>query len=307
MNLFLILAFIFLVGSTSGWVLELFFRRFYSSANTTRRWINPGFLVGPYLPLYGFSLCAVYLLAQIDVSFIENPILRIIVLVIIMGILVTGIEYLAGIIFIKGMKVKLWDYSNEWGNIQGIICPKFTLAWIFLSAVYYFFIHPNIQKGILWLSENLSFSFVMGFFYGVFCIDLCYSMSIMNRIHKFAEDNQIIVRYERLRESISRKNDEHKEKRHFILSMYSDTYSFSEQLKSYLERERNEYGDKLKNLQEKAVETIQEATENLQEKVENLQEKAPETLQEISENLQEKTEQLIQKTSEMKEKFSKKK
>lgn len=290
----------------AGWVLELFFRRFYSTANTERKWINPGFLVGPYLPLYGFSLCAVYLLAQIDVSFIENSILRVLVLVVIMGILVTGIEYLAGIIFIRGMKVKLWDYSNEWGNIQGIICPKFTVAWIFLSAVYYFLIHPNIQKGLVWLSENLSFSFVMGFFYGVFCIDFCYSMSIMKRIRSFAEDNQIVVRYERLRESIRKKNDEHKEKRHFILSMYSDTYSFSEQLKSYLERERSEYGGKLKNLQEKAVETIQEATENLQEKVENLQEKASETILETSENIQEKTEQLIQKTSEMKDKFTKK-
>ncbi len=43
MNIFLILAFLFFIGSVSGWVLELFFRRFFSRANPERKWINPGF------------------------------------------------------------------------------------------------------------------------------------------------------------------------------------------------------------------------------------------------------------------------
>lgn len=34
MNLFLTLAFLFSIGSTFGWVLELFYRRFVSGANT---------------------------------------------------------------------------------------------------------------------------------------------------------------------------------------------------------------------------------------------------------------------------------
>lgn len=57
MNLFLTIAFLFFIGSMAGWVIEVVFRRFFSSANPERKWINPGFLSGPYLPLYGFSLC----------------------------------------------------------------------------------------------------------------------------------------------------------------------------------------------------------------------------------------------------------
>ena len=76
MKEWLILAFIFFIGSLAGWLLELIFRRFFSKANPTRKWINPGFLVGPYLPLYGFSLCVVYLLAHINVSFIHEVYLR---------------------------------------------------------------------------------------------------------------------------------------------------------------------------------------------------------------------------------------
>ena len=52
MNVFLTLAFLFFIGSIGGWILELFYRRMISN----KEWINPGFLVGPYLPLYGFRI-----------------------------------------------------------------------------------------------------------------------------------------------------------------------------------------------------------------------------------------------------------
>lgn len=66
MNIFLTLAFLFFIGATLGWVLELLFRRFFSSANPERKWINPGFCVGPYLPLYGCGLCFLYLIASLE-------------------------------------------------------------------------------------------------------------------------------------------------------------------------------------------------------------------------------------------------
>lgn len=65
-NLLLILAFLFCIGSLAGWVLEVFYRRFFSSANPERKWINPGFCTGPYLPLYGSGLCILYLLASLE-------------------------------------------------------------------------------------------------------------------------------------------------------------------------------------------------------------------------------------------------
>lgn len=65
MNMFLTLAYLFFIGSTLGWVAELLYRRFLSGANPERKWINPGFCVGPYVPLYGSGLCILYLLASI--------------------------------------------------------------------------------------------------------------------------------------------------------------------------------------------------------------------------------------------------
>ena len=62
MNLLFELCFLFFIGSVSGWVAELFYRRFFSDANPGRKWINPGFCTGPYLPLYGVGLGLVYLI-----------------------------------------------------------------------------------------------------------------------------------------------------------------------------------------------------------------------------------------------------
>ena len=60
MNIFLLYVFLFFIGSLFGWVLELFYRRPIEG-----RWMNPGFLTGPYLPIYGFGLCTLYSIAAI--------------------------------------------------------------------------------------------------------------------------------------------------------------------------------------------------------------------------------------------------
>lgn len=55
-QVFLIVLYLFFFGGVGGWVLELLFRRFFSGANPERKWLNPGFLFGPCLPLYGFGV-----------------------------------------------------------------------------------------------------------------------------------------------------------------------------------------------------------------------------------------------------------
>lgn len=231
MSLFLIIAYLFFIGSMFGWVLELFYRKFISAANPDRRWINPGFCIGPYVPLYGFGLALLYLLAKfgndsgLDVSIASH-----IVLFTIMAIFMTVIEYIAGIICFKWLKLRLWDYSKEWGNIQGIICPKFSLYWSILGAVYYFLIHPHILYALDWLSKNLAFSFVIGFFFGVFTIDVVYSANLVSKMRKFAVDNKIIIKYERLKAHVRHTHDHHEVKSNFLLPFASTKFSLHELL-----------------------------------------------------------------------------
>ena len=186
MNIALVVAFLFYIGSSFGWLLELFYRRLLA-----KKWINPGFLTGPYLPIYGIGLCMLFSLSFVDMSFIQNPILQNILLLIFMGIAMTIIEYVAGIIFIKGLKVKLWDYSNMWGNVDGIICPLYTFLWSILVSFYYFFIQSRMIEAVEWLSHNLAFSFVIGFFFGILTIDIINSMNLVVKLRKFAKESRM--------------------------------------------------------------------------------------------------------------------
>lgn len=259
MSTLLVIAFLFFCGSLLGWIIELFYRRFFAPS---RKWINPGFLVGPYLPLYGFSLVIMFLLSYIPINFVEEIWLKKLILFILMAICITVIEYVAGLIFIKGMNIKLWDYSNQWGNIKGIICPKFSFFWMCLSAFYYFVIHPRVLKSLYWLADNLSFSFFIGFFYGVFVIDLVYSMQILAKIRKFAIDNNIEVKIEEFKAEINRRNAERKEK-HFVLAFKSNGRSLSENLRLYTQKTSSKLSQEILNTMDKLDEFKDEVKENL--------------------------------------------
>ncbi len=223
MGILLTLAFLFFIGSLVGWIIEVIFRRFFSAANPKRKWINPGFCTGPYLPLYGFGLCFLYLIASLQIfDGIKNTTLVKILIFVIMTVTMTILEYIAGILSLKVFKVRLWDYSDQWGNIQGIICPKFSLFWAILGAVYYFLVHPHILTALNWLSHNLAFSFVIGMFYGVFLIDVVHSTQIIAKLKKFAEENDVIVRYENIKAHIRWVHEQRQLKYHFFLPFQTE-------------------------------------------------------------------------------------
>lgn len=227
MSLMLILAFLFSVGSTIGWILELIYRRFFSDVNKERKWINPGFCTGPYLPLYGFGLCLLYLITLLESRIPE--ISRSYILII-MTLSMTILEYITGMALKEYYKVKLWDYSNEWGNIHGVICPKFSVYWLIIGAGYYFLIHPHILDMLDWLSHNLTFSFFIGMYFGFFIIDFVKSAQLITKLREFAIENDIIVRYEALKLHIRKHMEEAKRKYYFFRPFHSNQ-SLHEHLK----------------------------------------------------------------------------
>lgn len=221
MSVFIIFAFLFFCGSLLGWVLELFFRRFFSKANPERKWINPGFCVGPYIPLYGFGLCILYAIGALETYIgIQNPVLSKALMILIILVALTLIEYLAGLICLKLFKVRLWDYSQEKWNIQGLICPKFSVFWALLGAAYLFLVHHYVLDALGWLSENLTFTFVVGFFYGVFIVDVAYSSHLIAKIKQYAKENDIVVKWEHLKAEIKEKAENLGKKTNFLFPLH---------------------------------------------------------------------------------------
>lgn len=235
-------AFLFFVGSVLGWCLEVLFRRFFSA----KKWINPGFLTGPYLPLYGFGLVGLFAITQIplDTGSGWGDALAYIA---IMAVAMTVIEYIAGLIFIKGMKIKLWDYSDRLGNIQGIICPLFSFFWLVISAFYYFVIDPYVLSAVVWFVNNLAFAFVVGVFFGIFFVDLGHSLNITAKIRKFAKEHEMVISYEKLKESIKDKLESIEKKKASFIFPFKSFRGLKEELEAYRIDHEEEVKEKNKN------------------------------------------------------------
>ena len=279
MNALLVMAFLFYLGSVCGWFIEVIYRRFFSAANPERKWLNPGFCIGPYIPLYGFGLVILYFLTIFQSRYLEINLKGVIIMIIMMTICLNVLEYFAGWMALKFFKVRLWDYRNEWGNINGFICPKFTVIWLAASSAYVFFLHGIVIDNLFWLSKHLAFSFFVGLFFGVFIIDVLYSANLLGQITKYANENRAVTNVEKLKANISNHVEESGGKPSFFFPLKS---------KDYL---RNN----LENVVDNVVEAFEEKKEKIEAKVEEKKEKIEERKEKIETRIEEKKEKIEEK------------
>lgn len=126
-----------------GWIFE----STYVSL-CKHRFVNRGFMRGPFLPLYGSG--------AILMLFVSIPVENHLVLVYLAGcIAATALEYVTGVCMEKLFKVRYWDYSKQKFNYKGQICLSSTLAWGCLTIFLLKVIHPPIERFVLGLNEQL--------------------------------------------------------------------------------------------------------------------------------------------------------
>ena len=70
---------------------------------------------------------------------------------------------------------------------MGIICPLFSLIWIVVGSLYYFFLNPILVNGISWISENLIYTYFVGVVFGAIFVDFAYSVHLATKLKEFKE------------------------------------------------------------------------------------------------------------------------
>ena len=135
MNVEVILQYVayFFIYSFIGWMLES-----VSKTVVQKKFVNSGFLKGPYCPIYGFGA----LIMVLCLSFLkEKPLLLFIA-----GFLILSIwEYIVGILLEKIFKTKYWDYSHLKFNIQGRVCLKNSIFWGVLGLVFIRYVNEWVK------------------------------------------------------------------------------------------------------------------------------------------------------------------
>lgn len=107
----LLLFLLFLSYSVLGYIVEILF----CSIDNKKVVLNRGFLLGPYLPIYGVG--------AILITFLLYRYRNDLVALFVMGaVLCSIIEYFTSLIMEKIFKIRWWDYSHMKFNLNGRIC-----------------------------------------------------------------------------------------------------------------------------------------------------------------------------------------
>lgn len=127
--------FVFVMASVFGWIMELIY-----SSITLHRLNIPGFLVGPYCPIYGTG--AVIVIALCDDKNIFKKVGKIFVLT-------TVLEYVVSVALEIVVDRKWWDYSNQFLNINGRVCLLYSIYWVIIGLAILKYLNP-------WFKEKYS-------------------------------------------------------------------------------------------------------------------------------------------------------
>ncbi|MEW6525534.1 MAG: putative ABC transporter permease [Spirochaetota bacterium] len=126
-----VMLFEFIVFSVAGWMLEVVYRSL-----TNKRFVNPGFLTGPYLPIYGTGALVITSIAYATTH------LPVLYKFAIYFIALSLLEYVTGAILYIITGKRYWDYTDEPLNIQGHVCLPFSVIWGMLALAFEFAILP---------------------------------------------------------------------------------------------------------------------------------------------------------------------
>ena len=162
---------LFFFCSMLGWLMEVTCKLFQF-----HRFINRGFLIGPYCPIYGFGAVFVTLLLS---GFSDHP-----VAVFLLARLVCGtLEYVTSYVMEKLFHARWWDYSQRKFNLNGRVCANTLIPFGLLGLVMVYFLKPLVFGWFDALSETALYV-LSGSLAALLLTDTVISTTVLGRIRK---------------------------------------------------------------------------------------------------------------------------
>ena len=134
-----------------GWIYELFFFLFQGEL------VNRGFLMGPYLPIYGIgALFVIYLLTKLKDKkiYLKKFNLMPIIIFILIFIITTIVEYIGHYVLDEWFNIILWDYSQDYWNINGRVCFYASRNFAIMGTIGLYLVQPRLESIIKKLSKK---------------------------------------------------------------------------------------------------------------------------------------------------------
>lgn len=226
---------IFFIYAFLGWCTEVSY-----AATKTGRFVNRGFLNGPWCPIYGLGVVIVLSLLE--------PLKNNLPLLFLGSVVLTSaLEWLTGFLLEKLFAQRWWDYSDEPFNLGGYICLRFSLAWGFACVFVVKLLHPTVLLFIR-LIPHLAGVVMLAVLGAVMAVDLAATVSTIAKLNRrLALIDELAGRIR------SASNDFGEDLAERVLDAAekgADWREDMEELSDRLARRREEFSDNLDDLKE---------------------------------------------------------
>ncbi|MBR3146248.1 MAG: putative ABC transporter permease [Bacilli bacterium] len=134
---------IFFIYSVIGYISEI--TSYF--INTKKFTMSRGYLLGPYIPVFGFG-------ALFMVTFLDKYKEDIVVLFVLSAVLCSVIEYFTSLLMEKIFKLRWWDYSKYKFNINGRICLRNSFLFGLGGILIVRYVQPLLNNLLLSLSND---------------------------------------------------------------------------------------------------------------------------------------------------------
>lgn len=149
------------------------------------KFINRGFLIGPYCPIYGWGAIAITILLK---RYTYDPL----VLFIMSTLVCSIIEYFTSYFMEKKYHARWWDYSSKKFNINGRICLETLIPFGILGLFIMYVTNPMLFKIYQSMSEIVVHIISITLFI-IFIVDNIISSNIISSVNvegsKLVKDN----------------------------------------------------------------------------------------------------------------------
>lgn len=143
-----------------GWIYEVTLALIYGWG-----FVNRGFLFGPYLPVYGVGallllLCLKRFMAK-KRYLGKVPITPVLVFLLVI-LITTVLEYCTGAALWAMFQKRWWDYSQDFMNLNGYVCPRTSIRFGFGGLFFLYVCQPLFEKAYRAIPQKVRGPLVYG-------------------------------------------------------------------------------------------------------------------------------------------------